>query len=66
MVKSHVETSQYNAEELKRMAWTMYSPEETRSYQIKVYMIQMYDRAVLFIHTILEFMMAPGNLVKIN
>ncbi|KAG7265042.1 hypothetical protein CRUP_033561 [Coryphaenoides rupestris] len=35
VVKSHVETSQYGAEELKRLAWTMYSPEETRSYQTK-------------------------------
>uniref|UniRef100_A0A671XJE1 RAR-related orphan receptor C a n=1 Tax=Sparus aurata TaxID=8175 RepID=A0A671XJE1_SPAAU len=35
VVKSHVETSQYSTEELKRMAWTVYNPEETRSYQIK-------------------------------
>lgn len=36
VVKSHIETSQYSADELKRMAWTLYSPEETRSYQTKV------------------------------
>uniref|UniRef100_A0A665UUA7 Nuclear receptor ROR-beta-like n=1 Tax=Echeneis naucrates TaxID=173247 RepID=A0A665UUA7_ECHNA len=35
VVKSHHETSQYSTEELKRMAWTLYSPEETRSYQTK-------------------------------
>ncbi|CAL8254499.1 unnamed protein product [Merluccius merluccius] len=35
VVKSHIETSQYSTEELKRLAWTMYSPEETRSYQTK-------------------------------
>lgn len=36
VVKSHIETSQHSTEELKRMAWTLYSPEETRSYQTKV------------------------------
>lgn len=36
VVKSHIETNQYTSEELKRMAWTLYSPEETRSYQTKV------------------------------
>ncbi|XP_059923855.1 RAR-related orphan receptor C a [Gadus macrocephalus] len=35
VVKSHIETSQYSTEELKRLAWTMYSQEETRSYQTK-------------------------------
>ncbi|XP_062251195.1 RAR-related orphan receptor C a [Platichthys flesus] len=35
VVKSHIETSQYSTEELKRMAWTLYNPEETRSYQTK-------------------------------
>ncbi|KAJ3599829.1 hypothetical protein NHX12_033783 [Muraenolepis orangiensis] len=35
VVKSHIETSQYSTEELKRLAWTMHSPEETRSYQTK-------------------------------
>lgn len=38
VLKSHIETSQYSTEELKRMAWTLYSPEETSSYQTKVYM----------------------------
>lgn len=36
VVKSHIETSQYSTEELKRMAWSLYSPEETRTYQTKV------------------------------
>ncbi|TMS20651.1 Nuclear receptor ROR-beta [Larimichthys crocea] len=35
VLKSHMETSQHSTEELKRMAWTLYSPEETRSYQTK-------------------------------
>ncbi|XP_068447566.1 RAR-related orphan receptor C a [Clinocottus analis] len=35
VLKSHIETSQYSTEELKRMAWTLYSPEETRSFQTK-------------------------------
>ncbi|XP_053739755.1 RAR-related orphan receptor C a [Synchiropus splendidus] len=35
VVKSHIETSQYSTEELKRMAWTLYNPEETRLYQTK-------------------------------
>ncbi|XP_029905176.1 RAR-related orphan receptor C a [Myripristis murdjan] len=35
VVKSHIETSQYSTEELKRLAWTLYSPEEIRSYQTK-------------------------------
>ncbi|XP_020795735.1 RAR-related orphan receptor C a [Boleophthalmus pectinirostris] len=35
VVKSHIETRQYSTEELKRMAWTLYSPEETRSIQSK-------------------------------
>uniref|UniRef100_A0A8D0CU99 RAR-related orphan receptor C a n=1 Tax=Sander lucioperca TaxID=283035 RepID=A0A8D0CU99_SANLU len=35
VLKSHIETSQYSTEELKRMAWTLYSPEETSSYQTK-------------------------------
>ncbi|KAG7488223.1 hypothetical protein MATL_G00030220 [Megalops atlanticus] len=35
VVKSHLETSQYSTEELKRLMWTMYTPEETRSYQSK-------------------------------
>lgn len=47
VVKSHIETSQYSTEELKRMAWTLYNPEETRSYQIKVYMTQAYHSVTL-------------------
>lgn len=36
VVKSHLETCQYTAEELKRLAWTLYSPEEVRALQSKV------------------------------
>lgn len=39
VIKSHIETSQYSTEELKRMAWTLYSPEETHSYQMKVQIV---------------------------
>ncbi|XP_051963848.1 nuclear receptor ROR-beta-like [Xyrauchen texanus] len=35
VVKSHMETSQYSTEELKRFAWTLYTPEEIRAYQNK-------------------------------
>ncbi|XP_062336834.1 nuclear receptor ROR-beta-like [Osmerus eperlanus] len=35
VVKSHVETSQYSADDLKRLTWVQYTPEETRSYQSK-------------------------------
>lgn len=37
VVKSHIETSKHSTEELKRMAWTLYNPEETRSNQTKVF-----------------------------
>lgn len=36
VVKSHLETCQYTTEELKRLAWTLYSPEEVRALQSKV------------------------------
>ncbi|XDV49238.1 hypothetical protein PO909_018523 [Leuciscus waleckii] len=35
VVKSHIETSQYSSEELKRLAWTLYTHEEIRVYQNK-------------------------------
>lgn len=35
VVRSHIETSQYSTEELKRMMWTLYTPEETHSYETK-------------------------------
>uniref|UniRef100_A0A673IRV6 Nuclear receptor ROR-beta-like n=1 Tax=Sinocyclocheilus rhinocerous TaxID=307959 RepID=A0A673IRV6_9TELE len=35
VVKSHIETSQYSTEELKRFAWMLYTPEEIRVYQNK-------------------------------
>lgn len=36
VVKSHMETSQYSVEELKRLAWTSYNADETRCFQNKV------------------------------
>lgn len=36
VVKSHIETSQYSPEELKRLTWNLYTAEETRTYQNKV------------------------------
>ena len=36
VVKSHLETCQYTAEELKHLAWSLYSPEEVRALQSKV------------------------------
>ncbi|KAJ8419010.1 hypothetical protein AAFF_G00005090 [Aldrovandia affinis] len=33
VVKSHLETSQYSTEELKRLTWATYTPEETRAFQ---------------------------------
>ncbi|KAI5610438.1 RAR-related orphan receptor C a, partial [Silurus asotus] len=35
VVKSHIETSQYSTEDLKRLVWNLYSAEETRTYQNK-------------------------------
>ncbi|XP_053506997.1 RAR-related orphan receptor C b isoform X1 [Ictalurus furcatus] len=35
VVKSHIETCQYSTEELKRLTWNLYTPEETRSFQLK-------------------------------
>ncbi|KAJ8277239.1 hypothetical protein GJAV_G00072970 [Gymnothorax javanicus] len=35
VVKSHLETRQYSADELKRLMWTMYSPEDVRTFQNK-------------------------------
>ncbi|XP_016146312.1 nuclear receptor ROR-beta-like [Sinocyclocheilus grahami] len=35
VVKSHLETCQYSTEELKKLIWNLYTPEETRSFQIK-------------------------------
>ncbi|XP_072524680.1 RAR-related orphan receptor C b [Salminus brasiliensis] len=35
VVKSHVETCQYTSEELKRLTWNLYTPDETRSFQLK-------------------------------
>uniref|UniRef100_A0A670KIS8 RAR related orphan receptor B n=1 Tax=Podarcis muralis TaxID=64176 RepID=A0A670KIS8_PODMU len=35
VVKSHLETSQYTSEELKRLAWILYSQEDIRNMQSK-------------------------------
>ncbi|XP_051555064.1 nuclear receptor ROR-beta-like isoform X2 [Myxocyprinus asiaticus] len=35
VVKSHLETCQYSTEELKKLNWNVYTPEETRSFQLK-------------------------------
>ncbi|CAG07758.1 unnamed protein product, partial [Tetraodon nigroviridis] len=35
IVKSHLETCQYSAEDMKRFTWGQYSTEETRAYQNK-------------------------------
>lgn len=35
IVKSHLETCQYSAEEMKRFTWVQYTPEETRAFQNK-------------------------------
>ncbi|XP_029929741.1 nuclear receptor ROR-beta-like [Myripristis murdjan] len=35
IVKSHLETCQYSAEDMKRFTWVQYSPEETRAFQNK-------------------------------
>uniref|UniRef100_A0A671RF44 Nuclear receptor ROR-beta-like n=1 Tax=Sinocyclocheilus anshuiensis TaxID=1608454 RepID=A0A671RF44_9TELE len=35
VVKSHLETCQYSSEELKKLTWNIYTPEETRSFQLK-------------------------------
>lgn len=36
VVKSHLETCQYSAEDMKRFTWEQYTLEETRSFQNKV------------------------------
>uniref|UniRef100_A0A3P8W2F1 RAR-related orphan receptor C b n=1 Tax=Cynoglossus semilaevis TaxID=244447 RepID=A0A3P8W2F1_CYNSE len=35
IVKSHMETCQYSAEDMKRFTWVQYTPEETRTFQNK-------------------------------
>ncbi|XP_023820641.1 nuclear receptor ROR-beta-like [Oryzias latipes] len=35
IVKSHLETCQYSAEDMKRFSWVQYTPEETRVFQNK-------------------------------
>lgn len=36
VVKSHLETCQYSPEELKKLTWNLYTPEETCRFQLKV------------------------------
>ncbi|XP_017277743.1 RAR-related orphan receptor C b isoform X2 [Kryptolebias marmoratus] len=35
IVKSHLETCQYSADDMKRFTWVQYTPEETRAFQSK-------------------------------
>uniref|UniRef100_A0A665X046 RAR-related orphan receptor C b n=1 Tax=Echeneis naucrates TaxID=173247 RepID=A0A665X046_ECHNA len=35
IVKSHLDTCQYSAEDMKRFTWVQYTPEETRAFQNK-------------------------------
>ncbi|XP_061878159.1 RAR-related orphan receptor C b [Entelurus aequoreus] len=35
IVKSHLETCQYSAEDMKRFTWVQYTPEDTRAFQNK-------------------------------
>nr|XP_057921943.1 RAR-related orphan receptor C b [Doryrhamphus excisus] len=35
IVKSHLETCQYSAEDMKRFTWVQYTPEESRAFQNK-------------------------------
>ncbi|XP_061098179.1 nuclear receptor ROR-beta-like [Conger conger] len=35
VVKSHLETCRYSGEELQRLVWNLYTPEETRAFQSK-------------------------------
>ncbi|KAM7410110.1 hypothetical protein PAMA_001521 [Pampus argenteus] len=54
VVKSHIETSQYSTEELKRLVWTLYSPEETRSYQTKSAEV-MWQQCAIHITNAIQF-----------
>jgi hypothetical protein len=38
-----METSQHGSEELKRLVWSLYTPEETRSFQSKVNINVLYQ-----------------------
>lgn len=41
IVKSHLETCQYSAEDMKRFNYVQYTPEETRAFQNKVHNARM-------------------------
>lgn len=43
IVKSHLETCQYSAEDMKRFSWVQYTPEETRVFQNKVGNTQLFQ-----------------------
>uniref|UniRef100_A0AAY4CWZ0 Uncharacterized protein n=1 Tax=Denticeps clupeoides TaxID=299321 RepID=A0AAY4CWZ0_9TELE len=46
VVKSHVETIQYNTEEIKRLIWNLYTPEEIRSFQNKPVEVMWHQCAI--------------------
>ncbi|MCI4380526.1 hypothetical protein PGIGA_G00240950 [Pangasianodon gigas] len=54
VVKSHVETSQYTTEELKRLAWNLYTAEETRTYQNKP-MEVMWQQCVVHLTNAIQY-----------
>uniref|UniRef100_A0A673H406 Nuclear receptor ROR-beta-like n=1 Tax=Sinocyclocheilus rhinocerous TaxID=307959 RepID=A0A673H406_9TELE len=54
VVKSHIETSQYSTEELKRFAWTLYTPEEIRVYQNKSTEM-MWQQCAVFITNAIQY-----------
>uniref|UniRef100_A0A8C2AMN1 Sema domain, transmembrane domain (TM), and cytoplasmic domain, (semaphorin) 6Bb n=1 Tax=Cyprinus carpio TaxID=7962 RepID=A0A8C2AMN1_CYPCA len=54
VVKSHIETSQYSTEELKRFAWTLYTPEEIRVYQNKSTEI-MWQQCAVYITNAIQY-----------
>ncbi|KAM9475075.1 RAR-related orphan receptor C a [Clarias gariepinus] len=54
VVKSHVETSQYSTEELKRLMWNLYTAEETRTYQNKA-MEVMWQQCVAHLTNAIQY-----------
>ncbi|XP_062854906.1 RAR-related orphan receptor C a [Trichomycterus rosablanca] len=54
VLKSHVETSQYSTEELKRLTWSVYTPEETRTYQNKP-MEMMWQQCVVHLTNAIQY-----------
>ncbi|XP_035377868.1 RAR-related orphan receptor C a [Electrophorus electricus] len=54
IVKSHMETSQYTPEELKRLSWTIYTAEETRAYQNRATEV-MWQQCVVHITNAIQY-----------